>query len=368
MQRLRHPLIVTSLIACGVMLVVLSLSPRWMSQRLAADLQQRIVAADEEPASDLVQQLTRLGDAGLAPLVELLDDHRPGVRVAARDSLTQLLDGWLDERTAASERSAALLAHSLAHRPPPQNLHSRVFVKLTALRLLRWPGEANTMDRTKFLADCSTILERTLNAHFESVEVVRRSQPLPAPAISALQEERDAEPTSESVVLLPEAIIEAEPEAIVEAEPEEEITPSEEGPSSPPPGRLELDSPRQIRSAEIALPTTQIDEAALRSLLTRSLIRHLQGVPLVAEMAEQELRRRGFDETTLQVARGLDDPDPQVRQQLAEALPQMADVDAMPWLWALAEDSDENVRRTVRNILATSNNPLTRARAARLKP
>ena len=69
--------------------------------------------------------------------------------------------------------------------------------------------------------------------------------------------------------------------------------------------------------------------------------------------AEEELRRRGFDSLRVELARRLTHRDVGMRKELVEALPQIAGVDARPWLEQLAVDPDVAVRRKAISILAT---------------
>lgn len=357
MRRLRHPLIIATLVACSVVLLVVAVSPRWAAHAIAAELRQRIDAADESTAPSLVEQLGPLNAAGLEHLIALLDDERRLVRQAARATISQRLEFWSRQETASSRQNVEQLAAVLASRGPPRDAHSRVFVKLTALKLLRLPAHASGENRFQFLTDCSTVLERTLSAHVEGPEVARTVQ-IAEPASAELTDSALAETPFEPLAEIPQEPAESEPA-------DELLNSSDE--SALPPAEIELHRPRRMRSSEINLPSNQVDDEAIRALPTRSLIRHLHDVPATAEFAERELVRRGFDENALKLARALDHADPRVRQQLCEALPGMSDIDPAPWLWELAEDSDDEVRRTARGILAASSNPQTRGRVSRLK-
>jgi hypothetical protein len=357
MSRLRHPLIVATLIAISVVLIVLALAPSWVARSIAADLRQRIDAAQEPVAASLIEPLAALDAAAVPHLIDLLDDSRAAVRQATRRAMAQRLAAWSDQRTTASQRNIEQLAALLATHQPPAEFHDRAFVKLLALKLLRCSDRVSDTERAQFLANCSTILERALNATDEE-STAAAPQPTSNPVIFEINETSPAAIAYEPFSPSDDIADENETEASVTDSDEED---------SPPPAPIELYRPRRINSPQLDLPAAQVDDAALRALSTRQLIRRLHDTPAVVLLAENELRRRGFDDETLKVARGLDDADPRVRQQLAESLPGMSSIDPAPWLWELAEDEDENVRRTARNILATSSNPQTRARVGRLK-
>jgi hypothetical protein len=358
MTRLRHPVIVATLIAVGAMLLLLALSPSWAARSIAADLRKRIATADESSAASLVASLAALDAAGLPHLIELLDDPRPAVRQAARKTMSERLEVWSDQRTTTSQRNIEQLASLLVTHQVPTEFHSRAFVKLLALRLLGHSDDVSDANRVEFLANCSAILERTLSAATQESDAPRSDKSSDDPVVF--------EPGDSSHAAIPYEPFSPPTGDEAESGPRLTVSDSDEE-GSQPPARIELHQPRRIDSPELNASSPQVDHAVLRALPTRSLIRRLHDAPMTAEYAEDELRRRGFDDQTLKVARCLDDADPKVRQQLAESLPGLSDLDPAPWLWELAEDEDENVRRTARNILATSSNPQTRARVGRLK-
>ena len=73
--------------------------------------------------------------------------------------------------------------------------------------------------------------------------------------------------------------------------------------------------------------------------------------------AREELIRRGFGEVDLELARQLFDPDPAVRKHLAQAVPRLQSIDAVPWLLWLCRDDDADVRMTAVTLLATTGDP-----------
>ena len=59
---------------------------------------------------------------------------------------------------------------------------------------------------------------------------------------------------------------------------------------------------------------------------------------------------------------GAHDPDPQVRRRLVDSITSLDDISWASWLWELANDDDQGVRRAALDVLATSSNPETRRR------
>ncbi len=69
---------------------------------------------------------------------------------------------------------------------------------------------------------------------------------------------------------------------------------------------------------------------------------------------EAELRRRGVTGPLVDLARRAADPDPRVRRELAESLPELPGIDARPWLLEMSYDDDPKVRATAVTWMATS--------------
>jgi HEAT repeat protein len=87
----------------------------------------------------------------------------------------------------------------------------------------------------------------------------------------------------------------------------------------------------------------------------RAVLRELRsGDPDSTAKAERELRRRGVTGRLLELARRAADPDPRVRQELAETLPELAGIDARPWLMELSYDENPKVRAAAVTLMATS--------------
>jgi len=87
--------------------------------------------------------------------------------------------------------------------------------------------------------------------------------------------------------------------------------------------------------------------------------------PPTRDAAEAELKRRGFEDRHLALARRLTDPDPARRQELATLLPRLVSLDPRPWLLALAEDEAPEVRKAAVGVIgAMGDRELHRATVA----
>lgn len=86
------------------------------------------------------------------------------------------------------------------------------------------------------------------------------------------------------------------------------------------------------------------------------------GGALQSAATRAELSWLGIDESQLKLARGAVDDDPQVRREVVEALPSVANVDARGWLLWFSRDRDADVRRAAIALLATASDPALRKR------
>jgi hypothetical protein len=116
------------------------------------------------------------------------------------------------------------------------------------------------------------------------------------------------------------------------------------------------------------LSATEVPAAPdLSAVETTALMRRLRA-PQKSQAAEAlaELSRRGFGAVHLDLARRLFDPDPEVREELARALPGLQSVDAVPWLLWLGCDEDPEVRLVAITLMATTGDPALRAQIEKL--
>ena len=146
------------------------------------------------------------------------------------------------------------------------------------------------------------------------------------------------------------------------------------------PGRLEAADGRPLAAGSTPPPSESPGQPAKRpesgagvvskELLqtdTLELMRRLRAAnDGEAANAQLELRRRGFTEVHLELARQLLDPDPGIRRQLARMLPDLRSVNSTPWLVWLCRDSDPEVRLLAVTLLATSNDPTILAQVERI--
>jgi hypothetical protein len=324
--------------------------------------------------------------------VQLLDDEREAVRTKVRELLRAQVARSLLERQPAQLQMLALLIHELALQPLPRDAREQAFVKQTAMKLLYWPTEDLGIEGGQVLLDCTSLLQRLTTPLPEQVRIAERTEKLYEPPVF----ERVLPQEQEIVPPAPPATIEVAPlptppvSVTLSDEPADSlpgVMPLEGNESRLPPDRFYPQSPDKLRSGASGslsddiesespnrepfvnsatepnvLPATELDLTKFRELSTRALIRHLHGLPEIAQAAEKLLRERGFDDATIPLAYKLDDPDPRVRKELVEALPGMANLHAASWLFELTRDRDPAVSAAAKSILSTSRNPFTQRR------
>ncbi len=81
------------------------------------------------------------------------------------------------------------------------------------------------------------------------------------------------------------------------------------------------------------------------------------GDPQRATAARQRLGDLGWSAREIEVAKRARHPDPAVRRALAHTLPDVAGMDAAPWLLELSRDPDSDVRLEAMTLLATTGDP-----------
>jgi hypothetical protein len=383
MTWLKHPATWLTLCLTTAVLLWVGISQQWTAQKLADQWRRRISEAEDAQAVAYLPRLASLQAAAVPHLVQLLDDDRPPIRTATRELLRDRVQFWLRARGTEQQRCLACLAQEFAAQPLPREVQEREFVKQVSLKLLRWPAEDATIDTAQLLLDCTTTLQRiaeTKPMELPVAQIAVLAPPEPASPVTISLDDLTDDPPLADADPPPEPELLTTPAPVIEREMEEGEPPplAREGTERLiPPERFVPETPRRMRAAEqnanesepeekIA-PTANSDPLAvqtqaMRELETRAIIRHLHGLPVVSEAAEIELRSRGFNDYTIKFAWQLDDPNPQVRLRLVEALPFVEQINSTAWLFELTNDTDAQVRNAARNILSTSRNPQTQRR------
>lgn len=359
---------------------------RLLVQRMTAQLNR----ANDTEAASLLARIAELDEPGLPTVTATLGHERTTVSLAAGDVLQRKLDQWTMLPNDQSTLRVTRLAETLAAVAPSLGPNSRARAARLAERMLRWPLDRDHGDGVMLVAHC----EQVLQAHQETVaqlstdrqpETPTPAQEPPTPITNAtlsdsptsttitLSDAPDSNEASSNVADVgvtesPETDATttdsaAGPPAIPRISLSDEaaeagastgtavLSPPETGAAPPganPPNLLPPDSLPPSESLAPLDPPPRLTENELRALqrlpdveVMRMLHRSESGY---AVAAIDELRRRGFQSRHLRLAKRLTDPDPAERRALAFELPGASDVDARPWLDALLDDENAQVR------------------------
>jgi hypothetical protein len=334
---------------------------------------------DELPP--LLKQIAQR-DESLPLLAELLGDDNPQVTLAAQQAISTEVDAWRGLPADTSSVRVAALAKLLAEQAESFHSHGRFAAAQLADAMLAWPLDEDAVDVVSVFAHCEIVVRSShdgpdalLRLASVGERASENSYPIAAPITSA--NDRSApEPLLSIAVPLFGGALPIEPK-------QSDSTPTVDSPTSlgdvtsaapippnatnPPreiyeplaiPLRLDSSSPLP-RDDRLPSPSNEpvsivpLAEEDLRNLDDLDLMRHLHD-PQQRDAVESALRQRGFDALRLEIATRLTHPDPQVRKELAGALPRIAGVEARPWLEQLAVDPNPTVRRVAISVLGTS--------------
>jgi hypothetical protein len=353
----------------------------WLARHWANQLQQ----APEDRLDGLLECIVRLGEPGIPALIEALASARSELAERASDALDDEIERWKTLPAAAAAPRLTALSRGLASRVEQFGPQTQQRAAAIAQRILVWPTDT-TPGGTEVVRSCETVL-RSVSARAETAAgsgaathgtpggsnkdglricdtVLRMDSPMLSGASTP------PAPTSAETAAVPGAsrtgyqpVPAGEPRplgASSSGRPPRHLLEGnvplgeEEGGEGPSPrGPSVANGPAQLSpmgGPAASNPAVKDD--------TFAIIRRLQAEDRreVAE-AEAELKRRGFGDRELGLARRWFDPDPQARRRLARLLPEMPGLDAVPWLLELSRDADAEVRLTALTLLATTGDP-----------
>ena len=347
--------------------------------------QQRWLRLIETATSDelptLMGQLATRPDS-TSLLIDLLDHDRPELASAAKSAIAANIASWQELPADASSQTVASLADSLAERTPDFRARGRHLAANLVDMIIDWPLEEDA-DATEFLLNCETVIRNDPGAADlwdTAAELDPNANATPLKALPISLSQRSADNTEwEGVPVISGGGLSAEPLTVPFADvPERSSAPDEiteetapDRENNIPPAKIyePLAIPMRLMtefeaSADEDAPVLTNEPAKISASGSYDaadrddveLMRDLHDARHSAD-AEEELRRRGFDSLRIAIARRLTDDDPQVRKELADALPNIVGVSAAPWLEELAVDPQPEVRRVAIAILGTSGDP-----------
>jgi HEAT repeat protein len=354
----------------------------------AGFLSSRIEAAGGDELDEALHELVRIGPAGIDRLVALLGAQRAEVREAA----FRIAIAKIDQRrrlgdfdgSAPLDRLAASLAGQLAS-------FDREQLRLAAQLAERLLSASDRKIQAKRLRDCQVVIAADIrrrlgeqavpqgvtNALRPSSERAHQidelSLPLADPPASdlvaaiSLPQKLDADLATEAKPLQPPSES-APPTEARKASAKDAATEKLQIDDNHSQAPLKREQSPDIRTTSTdSITGAQSNSRGDRSQPNRAAAvrpadlsclldldaRLSSDDPDIASEARGEMERERIDEAQLALARGAEDPDPVVRQELVEALSYVNAVDTRAWLLYLSHDDEATVRLAAVGRIAT---------------
>jgi len=357
---------------------------------LVEEWREALEDAPEAEIATRLHQISEVGDAGIDALVDSLGSPRAIVAEGARRELGDLLDRWELLPAADSTAKIAALVHAMNGRATKWNAAPLRPAAELAHRALRWRLDAKSPVAMQIVAGCEAVLRASAAANRSTAAPVSlaafsddntHGNPREAAwdgaggseVLNAAAFDDPRHPPSADLPLDIFPLPAAPPWPATDARGEKPTNAADASTSpvgepallAPLPGRpvpLEAAGSKGEADAVANRPRATAQSAEFTRLL--GVMRNLHAADRqAAAQAEAELRRAGFDELRLEIARRITDPDPAKRRDLAEQLPRVQNLDARPWLLALTQDDDASVASAARQVLATSSDPALQSAA-----
>jgi len=405
-------LLATAAVAIGMVALGRALWNR-SAQFLANSWRERLERVPEDQVDDLLDRLAELDEAGLPALADALASGRACVAQGAARVLRSQPKRWQRLEAHEATRRRRILAKALADGWPHYGPAARdVATETVAILLSRAPPEGGLGD-AEFLAACEEVLRPGTSPGGvglqESTNARAGRWPAPNSAVASRGQDENHPPrdlSTEHGETLAQAASPAPGTFPLEPAPMPQGTggplkatkpsarepldkgatprasdeagasgalrgagPAESASEMPDDGSVSAkggtaNGPRRlstVRAVGFEGRRRSADEPGntLRSASElRQVARRLHDQdPRQVEAASKELKRCGFSDAELELARQLTHPDAGVRKSLARALPGTAGIDAAPWLLELSRDPDADVRLEAITLLATTGDP-----------
>lgn len=334
---------------------------RYAPRLLAAYWARQLETAGDESVAPLLESIAATGTAGLPALVDGLGSQRELVTNEAAAALWREMERWQALPPEDSAERLSLLAMLLAEHIEDSSDQGRAVAADLAGRILAWPNRPAFAGQSEMLAACRKVIGDVSNEPQSMQDALISIADVPAAGAPPVEEPPRVNPLrTRETDSVADSVEPPEPQAI-EAKP----LPRMANQATPPTPSVALPAP-QPRSP--ATPSAPVDANAngVANQPYRLGESDVADTPKPLSSAESAGNGRGL---IAAISRRLADPDPAVRKELAEALPSLSGVDAVPWLLQLARDKDPEVRLTAITLLATTGDPalLARLRAQALE-
>lgn len=327
-----------------------------------------VVELDDFPDEKIpaaMQQLARQQQPGWQAMVTLLKHERRTLAELAAQSLkAELRRAQSMDRREASQRvawlAAALSAEVEQFSPAQRRLAGEI-----AEILLEWPLDSSAVSGPLVIVHCERVIRANLNdvriAQADTADQRGGTHPfaeLPDSARGLPGGGLPIERVGKEHKVDHGAPPGLEPTWPRELRPVPADAPYQnEGSAAPagPPAEFAPPIAPRLPRPPSTLPNSDNSALPLSLLTDFSVIQCLHAEPESrAQLAEQELRRRGYAERHLGLARKLGSPDAELRAEACEELASDEGPHVRAWLLQLARDEDARVRRVAVGMLATT--------------
>lgn len=363
-------------------------------RRLPAYWQQSLATCEVEEIIPRLHRLIEMPPDGLQRVVDSLGSNREEVAEGAATVLNEHLRRWEKLPPHVGRNNVSILAEELARHVPEFAAPAKFEAGRLAKHILRWPPDPEATSHTKLVSYCDSVLRATETPVIATHET---GEKVPAESTSNVRLAAQS-PVRPASIELPGGGLPIDRHGMdVDTKIEEQTAtkslpepgqpnelPSPEGPqvsvTSPP--RIEEQIPAFQQPAAITpKPSTSEEELSnslanqparlsLDSDLLTTLWNRPQDIPsfellrlaqigdeATSERAWNEIHARDIPTKFLELGLHLTDPDPVVRRRWIQRLPALPGIDARPWLLALSNDEDAEVRMNALVLMATTGDP-----------
>lgn len=358
--------------------------------------EQSLATCESEEIVPRLHRLIEMRPDGLSRVVASLGSERDQVSLGAVRVLNRHLTEWEKLPPHVGRAKLAILAEELSLGvegfPPLMQYEAAKLAK----RMLRWPPGPDSDAQTRLVSYCDDVLQAIESPKTLEQIATSRAQDVSRSDLTKMPERAPVHPASIEMPggglpidlydrehVLPEMEEKAAGEPLqpageateVEARTRPQVAASL-------PGQIEAVAPGTHQSIEVRPEQSPVEEELPESLpnqpakltvdsdLLDLLWNRPQDIPSfellrlaqiedgsAADRAWNEIHARDIPVKFLELGLHLTDPDAAVRRRWVQRLPSLPGIDARPWLLALSNDEDAEVRMKALVLMATMGDP-----------
>lgn len=381
-------------IAIALIAVLMLAAAYFFVRRLPSSWQQSLETCDRQEIIPRLHRLIDMQPDGIRQVTDSLKSERQDLALGAAQVLNVHLAKWERLPPHIGRTNAALVAEELAKNVSEFSPETKQQAARLAKQILRWPSDPLASNRAILVAHCDTVLqavdaESSATRTALHVTTAGESQARQTILISSEQVSRGL-PGGGIPIELPHS--EPRDETVGDGPPitagpaKSNDTASRTAPKSQ---AAAVEPPRLMPEASEALDHFRVEPKPMPSAgnhmspapnqparlpVDSDLLSRLWGQPetlssfellRLAQNSDRETSKRAWDELQvreippkfLELGLHLTNPDPTIRRQWSQRLPSLPGIDARPWLLALSEDTDAEVRMNALVLMATMGDP-----------